>query len=163
MSDEINDPTVMKPYDSYSDEDDNQEDATSEYLNILYKDYKTKIDSATIYLKKIKEQENMMDGIVHEWTAALKNKYEILNDFQQSRPKTSIPGDFATEDVSEPVEGSASDLKSVDSKITDHSEQINFRFKKIEKYLQFLGTTFLDAQDTVNSIYNRYMEMYNNM
>ena len=111
----------------------------------------------------IKEQENNMDKIVHEWTSALKDKYEILDNFQQSRPKTSIPGDFATEDRSKPVENSDSDLKSIDSKITDHSEQINFSFKKIEKYLQFLGTTFLDAQDTVNSIYDRYMEMYDNM
>jgi hypothetical protein len=163
MSDEINDPTVMKPYETYSDEDDNQQDTNSGYLKILFNDYKTKIHSAVIYLEKIKSQGEILDKTVHEWTSTLHNKYEVLNKFQQSRPRTTVPGDFNLEDRSPAMTNTDDDLKSIDTKITDHSEQINYSFEKLEKYLEFLGTTFLDAQDTINKIYDRYMEIFENM
>jgi len=163
MEDEIIDPTVMRPYDSYSDEEDNQENSTSGYLKVLYSDYKTKLHSATIYLQKIKEQEETLDSIVHDWTKALKEKYDILNNFQQSRPKTTVPGDFNLEDRSPVQQNDDKDLKQIDTTITDNSEQINYNFEKIEKYLKFLGSNFLDIQDTINKIFDRYMEIYDNM
>jgi hypothetical protein len=163
MSDEINDPTVMKPFKSYSDEEDNQQDTNSGYLKILFDEYKTKIHSAVTYLDKIKQQEGVLDKMVHDWTSLLHNKYEILDKFQQSRPRTTVPGDFNLEDRSPAMTNNDSDLKSVDTKITDHSEQINWSFEKLESYLEFLGTTFLDAQDTINKIYDRYMEIFENM
>jgi hypothetical protein len=115
------------------------------------------------YLEKIKKQEEVLDRIVHEWTGTLHDKYEILNKFQQSRPRITIPGDFNLEDHSPIMQNSDGDLKAIDTKITDHSEQINYSFEKLEKYLDFLGTTFLDAQDTINKIYDRYMEIFENM
>ena len=163
MSDEINDPTVMKPYETYSDEDDNQQDTNSGYLKILFSDYKTKIHSAVTYLDKIKSQEGILDKMVHDWTSLLHDKYEVLDKFQQSRPRTTVPGDFNLEDRSSAMTNNDGDLKAIDTKITDHSEQINWSFEKLEQYLEFLGTTFLDAQDTINKIYDRYMEIFENM
>jgi hypothetical protein len=168
MNDEIYDPTVSVEQSDYPEgmEEQPETDGSvykSEYLETLYKDYKTKINSATIYLKKLKEQEDQLDKVVHTWTSYLHDKYQILDNFQKSRPRTTVPGDFALEDRSKPIQTSDGDLKMIDSKITDSSEQINWGFGKLENNIKFLSQTFLDAQDTINKIYDRYMEIYDNM
>jgi hypothetical protein len=153
------DPSMQQSYPDMPKE----EEESNQYLEVLYKDYKTKINSATIYLQKLKEQEDSMDKIVHGWVDDLHKKYEILDRFQKTRPRTSIPGDFALEDRSELQPASDGDLKAIDSRITDKSEQINFSFKKLENFLKFLSQTYLDSQETINAIYDRYMEIYENM
>jgi hypothetical protein len=159
---DLYDPSI-KQYKNYDPEEDDTSQFSSQYLNTLYTDYKTKIHSADAYMKKIQEQQKALTHTVQVWTHDLKEKFRVLDEFSKNRSKSTIPGDFAIEDRSSPVSQDQDDLKKIDSSITDNSEQINYCFNKLEDYLKFLGQTYLDAQDVVNKIYDRYMEIYDNM
>jgi hypothetical protein len=164
--DMVYDPSV--PQQEYMGEEEPQEeegesDFASEYLKTLYQEYETKVKSATVYLEKIQKQQETLTGITKAWTRDLKEKYTLLDTFRQNRPKTSIPSDFAVEQQGSPPAQGSGDLKKTDSKITDNSERINYSFNKLEDYLGFLGQTYLDTQDIINKIYDRYMEIYDNM
>ncbi len=143
---------------------DSNSDFSSTYLRTLYSDFKSKIHSADIYLQRIRKQQDNLNQIIEEWTSDLKSKYSALDSFSKSRPRTTIPGDFAIEDQTASGSNQQSkDLKKIDSSITDNSEQINYSFNKLDDYLKFLGQTYYDAQDTLNKIYDRFMEIYDNM
>lgn len=146
---------------NHYESDDN--DFASDYLKTLYADYKSKIHSATIYMEKINKQQQILSDIITKWTGDLKQKYQILDTFTKSRSHSPIPGNFAIEQTQYQATGTTGDLKKVDTNITDSSEQINYNFNKLDQYLKFLGQTYYDAQDTVNKIYDRFMELYDNM
>ena len=162
MGSDITDPSIQQ-YGSYDAEEDDNQEFSSQYLTTLYKDYKLKVKSADNYMAKISQQQKVLTDTIGEWTHDLQQKFKVLDVFAKSRSKSAIPGDFAIEDRSPQVEQDQEDLKKIDSAITDNSEQINYCFNKMEDYLKFLGQTYLDAQDVVNKIYDRYMEIYDNM
>ena len=160
---EINDPTVMKQAQTYNPDEDNPEEFSSKYLQTLYNDYKTKMKSASIYAEKIQCQQASLNKVVTQWTHNLKEKYEILDKFTQGRAKSISPGNFALEDRNMNPVGQDGDLKKVDSDITDTGEEIEYNFEKLEEYIRFLSSSYLDAQNTINKIYDRFMELYDNM
>ena len=162
QGDDIHDPSVQG-YGSYDAEDDDDQQFSSQYLKTLYGDYKAKINSANNYIKRIQQQQQMLTKTVSNWTHDLQQKFQILDTFSQNRSNSTIPGDFAIEDRSPQVNEDQGDLKKIDSAITDNSEQINYCFNKLADDLKFIGQTYLDVQDVVNKVYDRFMEMYDNM
>ncbi len=161
------DPSVKKysPYQNVDkmEEPDNVTEFSSKYLETLYNDYETKIRSAAAYLQKINSQQEQLTTVIEDWTHLLKEKYRILDDFQNSQSNSINPGNFAIEDRTSIGNTEQQDLKKVDDAITDNSEQINYHFVKMEDYIKFLSQIYLDAQDTVNKVYDRFMEIYQNM
>jgi len=129
------------------------------FLQSIYSDYETKVNSSFIYLRKLKNEIDLIQKNVSAWVSKLQTKYDTLNQFNKTRRNLPPAGDFAlTTQTSEIV--SDVNLKELELDIKLHSEQINHVFIKTERDMQFLVQTLQNMQDSINSIYDKYQELY---
>ena len=137
---------------------------TNTYLKTLYQDFSNKINSIRKYEEYLKNGLGEINQSALQWVGKLKEKYEILANFQKSRKRAVPSSNFAIEYP--PDAGTTTDnedIQRVDGEINDLAEQINHLFKKAETQLNFLSQSYAGLQDLVNSVNDQYQNSFDKM
>jgi len=137
---------------------------TSSYLTTLYQDFANKVRSVTKYNELLKNGTGEINQATYAWVGKLKEKYDILDKFQQSRQKSVPATEFSVEFSPSAIPSADNtDIKKADSEINDLSEKINYLFTKAEKELGFLTQSYEDLQNLVNKVWDQYQDLFDKM
>ena len=135
------------------------------YLTTLYKDFATKINSINTYIKRIEAETGNISQATYAWIGRLKKKYEILDNFQQTRQRAAPSSGFSLEVTQSGTTNNAdnADLKGIDLEIADIANQVNYLFKKSQEELNFLVQSHNDLQDLLNNIDDQFKNLFDKM
>ncbi len=137
----------------------------SSYLATLYKDFETKLISINKYLERLGSQSKDIKETTYEWIEYLGKKNKILTSFRQNKIKSVPTSQFVTEpnpsQANNMMDGDQLDdnIKEVETNISQTSKEINYRFMKVQKDIQFLVTSYNDLQSLINTIYDSWEEL----
>ena len=132
------------------------------YLQLLYKDLKTKLDSIHKYGDAIESQLGDIYQSVYESIGYSKKKYDMLSSFVSSQvehnPQTQF--DMEDPDINKPPKDVPDDdsdnIEDLNISINQSFQEINYRFEKQERNLQNLVVAHQELQDIVNQIFEAW-------
>ena len=135
-----------------------------EYLNILYKDFATKLHSVGVYNEKVQKETGQISQATYTLIGKLKAKYDILDKFQKTRQRAAPSSEFSLEVThSGSPNADNSDIKSAEIEIDDIAHQVDYLFKKSEEELNFLLQSHNDLKNIINSIYDQFQNIFDKM
>jgi len=137
----------------------------SSYLATLYKDFETKLISINKYLERLGSQSKDIKETTYEWIEYLGKKNKILTSFRKNKIKSIPNTQFSVEphpaQANEIIDGEQlnDNIGEVETNISQTSKEINYRFMKVQKDIQFLVTSYNDLQSLINTIYDSWEEL----
>ena len=134
-----------------------------DYLKMLYDDFGKKKEAFNNHNATIEAHLDGLSEAVYAAARLYREKYENLRVYKQSKPKTmpqtpfeldnpkqkNIPEDKELSDVSDKIE-------DIDDKIKGAIEEIQYRYKQLNKVITSLSAVSANYKEIINDIFDTW-------
>lgn len=135
-----------------------------DYLKMLYGDFSKKKEAFINHNGTIEEHVQGLSVAVYEAAKLYRKKYENLRLYKDNKPATIPQSPFELEDTSAPPEQDkmkdvSDKIEDLDSKIKASVQEIQYRYKQLNKVIASFQAVSKNYKDIVNGIFDTWEEI----